>query len=53
MLNWGMDAQTAINLPNFGALGAPTLLEDNRFPAGTLDWLRAHDHELTERTITS
>ncbi|ATG74294.1 gamma-glutamyltransferase family protein [Zobellella denitrificans] len=53
MLNWGMNAQTAINLPNFGALGAPTLLEDNRFPAETLDWLRARDHELTEMDMTS
>ncbi|WP_375055216.1 gamma-glutamyltransferase family protein [Zobellella sp. DQSA1] len=53
MLNWGMDAQSAINLPNFGALGAPTLLEDNRFPAETLDWLRARNHELIEMDMTS
>lgn len=53
MLNWGMDAQSAINLPNFGALGAPTLLENNRFPAGTLDWLRSRDHDVIEMDMTS
>lgn len=53
MLNWGMDAQTAINLPNFGALGAPTLLEMNRFPAATLAALKARGHELREMEMTS
>ena len=53
MLNWGMDAQTAINLPNFGALGAPTLLEDKRFPAATLEALAARRHELREMDMTS
>ena len=32
--------QQAIDLPNFGATGAPTLLEEKRFPATTVDALK-------------
>ncbi|WP_174874630.1 gamma-glutamyltransferase family protein [Vogesella oryzae] len=53
MLNWGMDAQQAISLPNFGATGAPTLLEQQRFPADTISWLQAHGHEVRESEMTS
>ncbi|WP_018150873.1 gamma-glutamyltransferase family protein [Leeia oryzae] len=53
MLNWGLDAQSAINLPNFGATGTPVLLETGRFPVGTLDWLKAHGHEVKEIEMTS
>lgn len=53
MLNWGMDAQTAINLPNFGAIGAPTLLESKRFPVATVDALKARGHEVREMEMTS
>ncbi|HJV28738.1 MAG TPA: gamma-glutamyltransferase family protein [Aromatoleum sp.] len=53
MLNWNMNAQTAINLPNFGAIGAPTLLEEKRFPRATVDWLTAHNHEVRETEMTS
>ncbi len=53
MLNWGMNAQQAINLPNFGATGAPTMLEEKRFPASTVDWLKARQHEVRETDMTS
>jgi gamma-glutamyltranspeptidase / glutathione hydrolase len=53
MLNWGMNAQQAINLPNFGAAAAPTLLEEKRFPAGTVDSLKSRGHEVREQAMTS
>ncbi len=53
MLNWGMNAQQAINLPNFGATGAPTVLEDKRFPASTVESLKGRGHEVREQTLTS
>jgi gamma-glutamyltranspeptidase / glutathione hydrolase len=53
MLNWGLNAQQAINLPNFAALGAPTLLEEKRFPASTVDSLKARGHETREQAMVS
>lgn len=53
MLNWQLNAQQAIDLPNFAALGAPTLLEENRFPAATLTQLKAYGHELREVPMVS
>ena len=31
MLHWGLNAQQAIDLPNFGSMNGPTLLEEKRF----------------------
>jgi gamma-glutamyltranspeptidase / glutathione hydrolase len=57
VLNWGLNTQQAINLPNFGltsaALGAPALLEEKRFPAGTVEALKALGHEVREQNMTS
>jgi gamma-glutamyltranspeptidase / glutathione hydrolase len=53
MLNWGLNAQQAINLPNFGAAGAPTLLEEKRFPAATVDALKARGHDVREQSMVS
>ena len=53
MLNWGMSPQEASNLPNFASTNGPTLLEKERFPAATLDALRAKDHEIREFDMTS
>ena len=53
MLNWGLDAQRAIDLPNFGSLNGPTLLEEKRFPAATLDALKRRGHELREVSLPS
>jgi gamma-glutamyltranspeptidase/glutathione hydrolase len=53
MFNWGLNAQQAINLPNFGSLNGPTLLEQQRFPASTVDALKARGHEIREMDMTS
>ena len=52
-LQWGLDAQRAIDLPNFGSLNGPTLLEKGLFPAATIDALRARGHVVTELELTS
>lgn len=52
-LNWGMNVQEAINLPNFGSLNGPTLLEKNRFPITTHEALKARGHEVKELEMTS
>lgn len=53
VLNWGLSPQEAINLPNFASLNGPTVLEEKRFPATTIDALRAKGHEVREATMTS
>ena len=52
-LHWGMNVQQAISLPNFGSLNGPTLLEEKRFPAATVDALKARGHEVREQAMTS
>ena len=52
-LHWGLNAQQAIDLPNFGTLNGPTLLEDRRFPQATIDALRARGHEVRTMEMTS
>ena len=52
-LNWGMNVQEAINLPNFGSLNGPTLLEEKRFPATTVEALKRRGHEVQEMEMTS
>jgi gamma-glutamyltranspeptidase/glutathione hydrolase len=53
VLQWGLLPQQAINLPNFGATGAPTLLEAGRFPAATRNALTARGHQVSETDMTS
>ena len=53
VLNWGLNPQQAINLPNFGSLNGPTLLEENRFPPATIKALQARGHEVLELNMTS
>ncbi len=53
VLNWGLNTQQAINLPNFGATGVPTLLEEKRFPSATVDYLKSKGHEVRELNMTS
>ena len=52
-LAWGLNVQEAINLPNFGALNGPTLLEAGRFPASTIDSLIQRGHEIREIPMVS
>ena len=50
-LDWGLNVQQAIALPNFGSRNGPTELEERRFPQSTLDALKARGHtvQLTEQ----
>ncbi len=52
-LDWGLDAQRAIDLPNFGSFNGPTVLERGRFPAAALEALRARGHAVNEIDMTS
>ncbi len=53
VLNWGMLPQQAINLPNFASLNGPSVLEEKRFPAATIDALKARGAEVREANMTS
>ena len=52
-LHGGLNAQQAINLPNFGSLNGPTLLEAGRFGAGMTAALQARGHDVREMDMTS
>lgn len=52
-LEWGLDAQRAIDLPNFGSFNGPTVLERGRFPATTIEALKQRGHEVQEIDMTS
>jgi gamma-glutamyltranspeptidase/glutathione hydrolase len=52
-LHWGLNAQQAIDLPNFGSLGGPILLETQRFDKTTVDALKARGHEVVQIDMTS
>jgi gamma-glutamyltranspeptidase/glutathione hydrolase len=53
VLNWGLDAQRAIDLPNFASNNGPTVLEKDRFPPATVQALQARGHEVRETDMTS
>lgn len=53
MYAWGLDAQRAIDLPNFGSFNGPTVLEAGRFPASTVQSLKARGHQVNETEMTS
>ena len=53
IFNWGLTPQQAINLPNFGLLNGPTMLEEKRFPEATVSALRARGAEVREMNMTS
>jgi gamma-glutamyltranspeptidase/glutathione hydrolase len=52
-LDWGLNVQQAINLPNFGSRNGPTELETGRFPATVQDALKARGHSLRSYEMTS
>lgn len=47
-LDWGLNVQQAIALPNFGSRNGPTELEAGRFPQSTLDALKAKGHSVRQ-----
>jgi gamma-glutamyltranspeptidase/glutathione hydrolase len=52
-LDWGLNVQQAIDLPNFGSTGGALMLEARRFPAATHEALRERGHEVQEAEMTS
>jgi gamma-glutamyltranspeptidase/glutathione hydrolase len=53
VLDWGLNVQAAIALPNFGTLGGPTVLEDQRFPSSTIAALQQRGHVVEPVALTS
>ncbi|WP_198118317.1 gamma-glutamyltransferase family protein [Massilia rhizosphaerae] len=45
-LDWGLDMQQAISLPNFGSRNGPTELEAGRFPLSEIRALEARGHKV-------
>ncbi len=52
-LDWGLNVQQAIALPNFGSRNGPTELEQDRSSAALVDALKARGHEVRVMTQTS
>jgi gamma-glutamyltranspeptidase/glutathione hydrolase len=52
-LQWGLSPQAAINLPNFGTLGGPLMLETGRFPPATVQSLQQRGHTVSETPMPS
>jgi gamma-glutamyltranspeptidase / glutathione hydrolase len=52
-LEWNLDIQQAISLPNFGSRNGPTELERGRFSPSVINGLKARGHEVSEIDMTS
>lgn len=52
-LDWDMDVQQAIALPNFGSRNGPTEVEKGRVSPALIDGLKARGHEVREIEMTS
>jgi len=52
-LDWSLDIQQAISMPNFGSRNGPTELEAGRFGTGVIDALKARGHEIREIDMAS
>ena len=52
-LQWGLNTQQAISLPNFSSLNGPTILEEKRFPESTIKALQAKGHDVRETPLLS
>ena len=53
LLDWDLDIQSAIAMPNFGSRNGPTELEQGRFDAAFTGALRARGHEVRALPMTS
>ncbi|WP_322614846.1 gamma-glutamyltransferase [Pseudomonas sp. BIC9C] len=53
LLDWNLDAQTAINLPNFGSRNGPTELEQGQFSPALIQALKDKGHSVSEIDMTS
>jgi gamma-glutamyltranspeptidase/glutathione hydrolase len=47
-LDWDLNMQQAIALPNFGSRNGPTEIEAGRFPAAEVEALKARGHQLRQ-----
>lgn len=52
-LDWGLNLQQAIDLPNFGSRNGPTELEEKYTPPSVIEGLKAKGHEVTLGEQTS
>ena len=52
-LDWGLNVQQAISLPNFGSRNGPTELEAGRVPADVVQQLKARGHEVRQLELNS
>ena len=52
-LNWHLNVQEAIDLPNFSNLNGPAFLEAKKFPLQTLQGLKNKGHEVIELPMPS
>ena len=53
VLNWQLNAQQAVDLPNFGFLNGPSLLEEKRFAPVTVEALLTRGAEVRQQAMTS
>lgn len=53
LLDWNLDPQAAINLPNFGSRNGPTELEKGEFSAELIQALKDKGHSVSEIDMTS
>jgi gamma-glutamyltranspeptidase / glutathione hydrolase len=53
VLDWNLDVQQAISLPNFGSRNGPTELERGRFTPATVEALKARGHDVREIDMAS
>ncbi|WP_033062559.1 MULTISPECIES: gamma-glutamyltransferase [unclassified Pseudomonas] len=53
LLDWNLDPQTAINLPNFGSRNGPTELEKGQFSPTLIQTLKDKGHAVSEIDMNS
>ncbi len=53
LLHWGLNAQQAINLPNFGAMDELLILEKSRFMPAVVSTLQTRGHKVMEAPLPS
>jgi len=53
MYDFGLNAQEAIDLPNFANYNGPSVLEEHRFPPQVIEALEERGHVVLQRQLTS
>jgi gamma-glutamyltranspeptidase/glutathione hydrolase len=53
LLDWNLDVQAAIAMPNFGSRNGPTEVEAGRIDAAVVEGLRSRGHDVREIAMTS